>query len=330
MSTYTTDATGRFKFLTDYFGEAKVNIQTKKKDKNIERAIDLDDNEFTFNEVAKTTGDYSDGQPGKAGDLSQTLSQTQAALEDYQQAQEAIRAFQAKSDSLMKTINLKEVEVMAKWSQKVEITRQKDTTLLVRQTLESIRNDVNFGISSISQFLIHAYPELFEEDCSGENCVVAHRGKRPLLYLVNGWKVDSGRLDGENINCYNKVEIIEKRGAAVAFGGDIDDIVIALTLNPDAVCYEQSIGVRSYRMQGYAQEKEFYSPDYEKANLPIPDARATLLWVPHVQTDAAGKATVSFFNSDEATGIHVNVQGIATMGSVGAGANTLEIGRTRN
>lgn len=339
-ASYTTNETGRFKFVTDFFGEAKVNIQTKYRNRTIEQAIDLDKNEFSFDEVAQgASGTLGENEAGDA--LSQRLSQTQAAVDEYQKAQEAVRVQRALTDSLLRTIALDEVEVTARWNEKIEITKQADTVLVVRDALESVRDDLNFAITDIEQFLLNTYPERFKEECKGDSCLPRYFGSgseggtgtgsvmsgRPLCYLVNGWIIPRDQIVLDNVNCYSKVEIIDQVGAAMRFGGSLDDVVIALTRNPDGMCLEQHIGVRNYKMQGYAVSKEFFSPDYEKDNSSlVPDVRSTLFWAPHVQTDAGGRGTVTFFNSDRATKIGVNVQGVATSGTVGAGVGRAVLG----
>ncbi len=49
-----------------------------------------------------------------------------------------------------------------------------------------------------------------------------------------------------------------------------------------------------WRVKGYYGKREFYQPDEIDMQLPVPDARNTLLWAPSVVTDAKGEATVSF------------------------------------
>jgi len=361
VGSYTTDASGRFKFVTDFFGEAKANIQTQKKDRNIERAIELDKNEFLIGAASpldnateqdgEGAGEHATEQdasglspqalaarqsaptpPAQTELSSEALNGLQAAVDNYQKAQQASIRYRELTDSLMRVIELQEVEVKAAWTMKTEITKKADKTVTVRTFLDSIRNETNFNIVEIEEFLSRAYPEIFEIDCSGEECVAVHRGKRPLQYVIDGWPVDSEsvkhRIRSQDVNCFSKIEIIEDYGAAVQYGGSDDAVVVALTRNPGAICYEQHIGVRYYQMQGYTISKEFFAPDYEQQQpTAAPDVRPTLFWTPHIQTDESGKATLRFFNSDQATKLDIRVQGMATSGTPAAGAAWSTLGR---
>ncbi|NDE61615.1 MAG: hypothetical protein EB038_05290 [Cyclobacteriaceae bacterium] len=71
------------------------------------------------------------------------------------------------------------------------------------------------------------------------------------------------------------------------------------------------------RYSGYAIPKVFYSPKYDEKSTSTTDRRATLFWSPLVQTDAAGKASIEYFNSDTATQHVVVVEGIDKQGRLG-------------
>ncbi|MVM37127.1 hypothetical protein GO730_04765 [Spirosoma sp. HMF3257] len=73
-------------------------------------------------------------------------------------------------------------------------------------------------------------------------------------------------------------------------------------------------------MIGYAVSREFYSPQYANESMTnTPDYRATLYWNPSVQTDANGKATVTFYNADNITTIQAVAEGISPTGQPGYG-----------
>ncbi|WPR74331.1 TonB-dependent receptor plug domain-containing protein [Algoriphagus sp. NG3] len=78
------------------------------------------------------------------------------------------------------------------------------------------------------------------------------------------------------------------------------------------------------KVKGYQVQKEFYSPKHTSKNIvnPKPDRRATLFWAPYVQTDSAGKASVSFYNHDIETVIYGELQGLSRNGKPGYGSFT--------
>ena len=65
-------------------------------------------------------------------------------------------------------------------------------------------------------------------------------------------------------------------------------------------------------LKGYASPRRFYIPDYadNKAENSLPDHRTTIYWTPHVQTDKNGKATVSFYTSDDVQVGKILVEGL--------------------
>ena len=72
-----------------------------------------------------------------------------------------------------------------------------------------------------------------------------------------------------------------------------------------------------WRVKGYYGKREFYQPDEIDMQLPVPDARNTLLWAPSVVTDEKGEATVSFYCSDINTGFIGVAEGVDGTGLLG-------------
>ena len=72
---------------------------------------------------------------------------------------------------------------------------------------------------------------------------------------------------------------------------------------------------------GYHIAKEFYTPQYDvsKPEHDLPDFRSTIFWQPSIKTDAMGKATVSFWNSDAKTTMQVNIEGFSNKGRIAVG-----------
>lgn len=72
-----------------------------------------------------------------------------------------------------------------------------------------------------------------------------------------------------------------------------------------------------WRVKGYYGKREFYQPDEIDMQLPVPDARNTLLWASSVVTDEKGEATVSFYCSDINTGFIGVAEGVDGTGLLG-------------
>lgn len=73
----------------------------------------------------------------------------------------------------------------------------------------------------------------------------------------------------------------------------------------------------TYAGAGFQIERQFYSPKYDvqKQEHIKPDKRVTLFWAPYIKTDSSGRATVTFYNHDEATSITGTLEGLTPTGS---------------
>ena len=80
-------------------------------------------------------------------------------------------------------------------------------------------------------------------------------------------------------------------------------------------------GLNYKLLEGYATERQFYSPDYSvdptgQADF-LPDVRPTLYWNPYIFTDAGNPtATISFYNNDVSTKLRVVVEGMNAAGKL--------------
>lgn len=79
--------------------------------------------------------------------------------------------------------------------------------------------------------------------------------------------------------------------------------------------YMPKEGRRDTYFEGYSRVASFYSPDYSNCALPdTADYRRTLLWVPNVETDFYGNASVRFYNNKQTKHLHVRAEGITEKG----------------
>jgi hypothetical protein len=70
---------------------------------------------------------------------------------------------------------------------------------------------------------------------------------------------------------------------------------------------------------GYQASRDFYSPVYEtkeQQEAPTPDLRTTIYWNPDVQTDADGKAKISFYTSDIPASYTITIEGVTKDGAL--------------
>ena len=85
-------------------------------------------------------------------------------------------------------------------------------------------------------------------------------------------------------------------------------------------------GTIAAKIVGYSSYREFYSPKYtpENINSEKPDHRITLYWNPNIIT-VNGKASVSFFTSDDISRFRVFVEGITNSGKICLGTSEFEV-----
>lgn len=86
-------------------------------------------------------------------------------------------------------------------------------------------------------------------------------------------------------------------------------------------------GLYSFSVRGFAKARQFYAPTYATpvATHSQPDFRRLLYWNPTVPTDASGRATFSFYNSDDLTTWRAVAEGVSTNGQVGSGKLTYRV-----
>ena len=79
--------------------------------------------------------------------------------------------------------------------------------------------------------------------------------------------------------------------------------------------------------QGCHISREFYSPVYENPvpDRSKPDLRSLLYWNPMVLTDSNGKASLSFYNTDNITSIGLRLEGISYEGTPGFASHIYKI-----
>jgi TonB-dependent Receptor Plug Domain len=158
---------------------------------------------------------------------------------------------------------------------------------------------------------------------SGLDVSVVIRGGSSVGFRLDGMPVDIETIATIPPCDVEAVDILKGADAAI-FGLNGGDGVIAILTkrgNPD---YDYSndpspAGIIVQRRNGYTARRAFYAPRYDesKAEHEFKDFRSTLHWQPYVQTDANGKATVTFWNSDAKTKIQVVAEGVSKTGRIG-------------
>ncbi|GAB4029544.1 TonB-dependent receptor plug domain-containing protein [Spirosoma gilvum] len=169
---------------------------------------------------------------------------------------------------------------------------------------------------------------------SGFNARVQIRGAANFngpvdpLFVLDGMPMDLQAIMGISVQDVDRVDILKGASAAIygsrASGGVISILTKRGSPNYD---YTKDItpGTLIAKLPGYAPVREFYAPRYDmkKPEHVRPDYRTTLCWIPMIQTDTQGKATVSFFTSDAKTTIRLRAEGSTIDGKPGIGEGSI-------
>jgi TonB-dependent SusC/RagA subfamily outer membrane receptor len=144
------------------------------------------------------------------------------------------------------------------------------------------------------------------------------------LYLLDGMPVDAAAISSISPCDVDNIDVLKGAEAAI-FGSRGSTGVIAILTKRGGSNYDYSkdpvSGVTIQKRMGYNIAREFYAPKYDVA-IPDhvrPDFRSTLHWQPNVRTDATGKATLTYWNTDAKATIRIIAEGVSTQGLVGAG-----------
>ena len=150
------------------------------------------------------------------------------------------------------------------------------------------------------------------------------------LFLLDGMPMDLQGIMGISVQDVDRVDVLKGASAAI-YGSRASGGVISILTKRGKPDYDFSKdvvpGTLLAKLPGYAPVREFYAPRYDvkKPEHIRPDYRATVFWAPMIQTDAEGKATVSFFTSDAKTDLRIRVEGATFAGMPGVGKRHVRV-----
>jgi len=147
-------------------------------------------------------------------------------------------------------------------------------------------------------------------------------GSTEPLYLLDGMPVDADALNSISPCDVDNIDILKGAEAAI-FGSRSSNGVIAILTKRGGNNYDYTkdpvSGVTIQKRMGYNIAREFYAPKYE-VSIPDhlrPDFRSTLHWEPNIRTNASGKATITYWNTDAKATMKIVAEGVSTQGFVG-------------
>ena len=149
-------------------------------------------------------------------------------------------------------------------------------------------------------------------------------GSSDPLFLLDGVPVDGGTISSINPCDVDAIDVLKGADASI-FGSQAANGVIAILTKRGGSSYDYSkdvaLGVTNQKRMGYNVPREFYAPKYDVniADHVRPDFRSTLHWQPNVRTDANGKASLTYWNTDAKATMRIIAEGVSTQGFVGVG-----------
>ena len=151
------------------------------------------------------------------------------------------------------------------------------------------------------------------------------------LFVIDGMPTDLQGALSISVQDVDQVDILKGASAAI-YGSRAAGGVISILTKRGSPNYDPgkdpSPGMLVAKLSGYLPVREFYAPRYDQ-KLPEgsdkPDYRTTLFWTPAIQTNAEGKATVSFFASDAKTSLRIQAEGANAVGMPGVGQQTVRV-----
>ena len=138
----------------------------------------------------------------------------------------------------------------------------------------------------------------------------------PALY-VNGQQMDMGVIDAYPMSEVISVSYLDKF-EAMAAGMSSETGVIILHVR-DINAREKFLinSMAEVIVPGYATPVEFYAPDYSvKNDKEKKDNRTTIAWVPSLQSNSLGDASISFWSADRPSDYRIVIEGITADGEL--------------
>lgn len=231
-----------------------------------------------------------------------------------------------------KAIMLNEVQVKAK--KKVE---ERDSRVLYNTPSKSLTVDRTMaGYTNILDLIRGRFAGV-QVSGSANDPTITIRGVSSIslssepMFLLDGMRTDKSAILMLPVPDVDRVDVLTGAEASIYGSGAGSGVISILTKrgNPNYdYSQDETLGVERFGIAGYYPIKEFYAPKYD-VELPEnirPDFRSTIFWSPKIRTDANGKASITFFNTDAQTKVNVNLEGISSTGIPIVAKTTYSVG----
>ena len=338
-----TDENGKFGFLLrDFYGDAKIILQSKIDEKRKETRIMLDRN---FSPDLKSFSQTEINEPRHM--ISFNGSETAESNVDTQYENDTINGDLPMSEKMhvLKDLIVTARQRPIKISVKYEVAKEMDK---IQDTGEWSPADIYSFLDKMNQYFSYS------TDSGGST--FRYKGKKvyfmrddsPDLVAFNIESLMSGQstdlvstqneintsMNGSNNNfntqmpVFEEIEsitIIEDYGSILRlFSGDpnYDPTKVAIVVMHLKKNYQKEpVGIRNTSFRGFSYPKAFFNPLYNNRDLPQlteADYRRTLYWNPNVTSDSSGNAEISFYNNGKSRHFNVSLETVTQNGIIGS------------
>ena len=185
--------------------------------------------------------------------------------------------------------------------------------------LEIIGNEVYVASPKLAKSSVSVSHDDSEDSGGIDNVEIDMEDKTelmPALY-VNGTQMDMGIIDAYPMSEVISVSYLDKfESMAAGMGSETGAIILHVK---DINSREKFLinSMAEVVVPGYSAPAEFYAPDYSVENDKNKrDNRTTIAWVPSLQSNSLGDASISFWTADRQSDYRVIIEGITAEGEL--------------
>lgn len=231
-----------------------------------------------------------------------------------------------------KAIMLNEVTVKAK-----KKTQERDSRVLYDKPSKSLTVDRTMaGYTNILDLIRGRFAGV-QVSGSVNDPTITIRGVSSIMlssepmFLLDGMQTNKEAILMLPVPDVDRVDVLTGAEASIYGSGAGGGVISVLTKRGSPnydYSQDETMGVQHFSIAGYYPTKEFYAPKYD-VDIPEnlrPDFRSTIFWSPKIKTDANGKASVTFFNTDATTKVDINLEGISSTGIPIVAKTTYSVG----
>ena len=220
--------------------------------------------------------------------------------------------------TVSKTINLKEVEVVAQRQEQEKLQRFRlDRGVLYFNPTQTIKQDRLETANTLIDLLITIPGMTVSAD--GKSVMLSN--KTPMI-MVDNIKRDMNELSILMPSDVELIDIIKDPADLASYGFNGSNGIIFIHLKRgESLSYSKEPEANQAVIQplGFCVPLPFPEPNYLKSEVRLnglPDFRSTLYWKPNVVCDGNGNATVNFFLGDGQGPCTLTIEGVSPDGKI--------------